>query len=145
MLAAGAMWLAAAAHAQTETAIQQYLTQQFKGCSLYGYQENFRGTMPGAGQPVVIASYTIESCGGGNNYGRTVGVFYAANGKVRQFKQPAVPISGPDIDDRDGVTVQGDRITVRWSDYAPDDPRCCPSLKRTSSYRLVDGAIVPAG
>jgi hypothetical protein len=100
--------------------------------------------VPGAGQPVVIASFTIEGCGGRNNYGRTVGVFYEANGIVRRFKPPAVPVGGPDVDDPNGVTVQGDRITVRWSDYAPDDPRCCPSLKRTTSYRLSNGTIVPA-
>ena len=72
-----------------------------------------------------------------------MGVFFAANGKVQQFKA-ASPIDGPDVDDRSGVTVQGELITVRSSAYAPDDPRCCPSLKRTASYRLVNGAIVPA-
>lgn len=132
------------AHAQSAAAIQKYLTAQSKGCSLYAYQENFRGALQGAGRPVVIAAYTLESCGGGNNYMRTVGVFYEADGKVQQFKPPASPIAGPDVDDREGVTVQGDRITVRSSAYAPSDPRCCPSLKKTTVYILVNGAIVLA-
>jgi hypothetical protein len=145
-LLAGTFWslpVATQAQTATATAIQQYLTEQFHGCSLYAYQENFRGPLPGADRPVAIASYTIKSCGGGNNYARTVGVFYAVNGKVQQFKA-ATPIDGPDVDDPSGVTVQGDRITVRSSAYAPDDPRCCPSLKRTASYRLMNGAIVLA-
>jgi hypothetical protein len=132
------------AHAQPAAAIQKYLAAQSKNCSLYSYQENFRGTLPGADRPVVIAAYTLESCGGGNDYMRTVGVFYEADGKVHQFNPPATPIAGPDVDDRDGVTVRGDRIVIRSSAYAPNDPRCCPSLKKTTAYKLVNAAIVPA-
>jgi hypothetical protein len=135
--------LPTATHAQTSAAIQKYLHQQARGCSLYAYQENFRGKLPGAEMPVTIATYTLESCSGGNDAVRTVGVFYEANGAVHQLKRPARPIDGPDVEDSAGVTIQGDRITIRFSDYAPTDPRCCPSLKRTRSYKLLNGAIVP--
>ena len=48
------------------------------------------------------------------------------------------PIAGPDIDDPTGVTVVGNVI-------APNDARCCPSLKPTMRYRVMNGGIVPAG
>lgn len=130
-------------YGQSSAAIQKYLGQQNKGCSLYAYQESFRGAITGVDQPVTIASYTLEGCGGGNDYARTVGVFYEAGGQIWQYKPPSPAISGPDVDDRGGVTVHGDQITVRYSDYGPSDPRCCPSLKRTARYRLSNGGIVP--
>ena len=130
-------------HGQSSATIQTYLSEANKNCSLYAYQENFRGRIPGADHPITIASYTVESCGGSNQAERTVGVFYEADGRVKQYKPPDPPIPGPDVDDRNGVTVRGTQITVRYSDYGPDDPRCCPSLKRTANYRLTNGGIVP--
>jgi hypothetical protein len=134
----------ASAEAQSAEAIQRFLAQQATGCSLYGYREYFHGTMPGADQPVTIASYTFEGCGGGNDYARTVGVFYEAGGQVRQMKRPSTAVDGPDVNDASGVVVQGNKITVRYSAYAPDDARCCPSLKKTARYKLANGAIIPA-
>ena len=55
----------------------------------------------------------------------------------------AAGIPGPDKGDRHGVTVRGDRMTVRYSDYAPQDPRCCPSLHKVATFRLVNRAIIP--
>jgi len=130
-------------YGQSSVAIQKHLAQQNKGCSLYAYQESFHGAIPGADQPVTIASYTLEGCGGGNDYARTVVVFYETGGQVRQYKPPSPGISGPDVDDRNGVVVSGDQITVRYSDYGPGDARCCPTLKRTARYRLTNGGIVP--
>jgi hypothetical protein len=144
VIAIGAFFVPlATTEAQSADAIQKFLAQQAKGCSLYGYREYFRGTMPGANQPIGIASYTIEGCNGGNGYARTIGVFYEAGGKIRQMKRPSAPIVGPDVDDPTGVTVQGDQITIQYSAYAPDDARCCPSLKKTAHYKLANDAIVP--
>jgi hypothetical protein len=113
-------------------------------CSIQGYEEFFRGAIPGFSQPVIIAAYTIEGCGGGNNWGRAVSVFYSAGGSVREFKQPSPGVRGPDIGDKHGVTVSGDRLTVRYSDYGPNDAHCCPSLHKTATFRLVNGAIIPS-
>lgn len=137
---AGTLVLMVGAHAQTPAAIQRYLADQHKGCSIYGYYEYFRGMAAGIPEPVTIASYTIELCGGGNNFARTVGVFYESNGKVRQFKSP--PINGPDLGDPSGVTVRGDQFTVRSLAYGPNDARCCPSIKQTATYRLMNGTVV---
>ena len=131
------------ARAQSADAIQKYLAAHAQGCSLYGYEEYFRGSIPGMSQPVAVAAYTVEGCGGGNNWGRFVSAFYLSNGGVREFKHSAAGIPGPDIGDRRGATVRGDRMTVRYSDYAPQDPRCRPSLHKVATFRLVNGAISP--
>jgi hypothetical protein len=134
----------AGARAQSAADIQRDLNRRSPGCSLYAYQEYFRGQIPGMKPPVTIAAYTLEGCGGGNNYARTVGAFYEAHGEVQQFTPPTPPVPGPDVGDRDAVTVRGNRITVRYKDYAANDPRCCPSLKRSARYILRHGAIVAA-
>lgn len=40
------------------------------------------------------------------------------------------------------MSIQGDEITVTGATYAPDDPRCCPSLETTTTYRLTGSALV---
>ena len=145
LLMVGALFLSggAGARAQSADAIQKYLAARAPECSIYGYEEYFRGSIPGMSQSVTVAAYTVEGCGGGNNWARFVSAFYSPDGSVREFGHSAAGIPGPDIGDRRGVTVRGDRMTVRYSDYAPQDPRCCPSLHKTAAYRLVNGAIVP--
>jgi LppP/LprE lipoprotein len=148
----GLKWLAiaaicavpAAAHAQSAEAIQKYLTAHARGCTLYGYREYYRGKIPGIDQTVAIAAYTLESCGGGNNYARTVDVFYGTDAAVRQMRQPMQGVPGPDADDPNGVTLVGDTMTVRYSDYAEADPRCCPSLKRSARFRITNAGVIPA-
>lgn len=129
-------------YGQSSAAIQNRLSQQNKECTLYAYKEHYRGTIPGADQPVTIAGYTLEGCNGGNNWGRTFGVFYEMGGKVREYKYPSEPMPGPDIDRR-SVTVRGDQITVRYSERGPNDAYCCPTLRRIAVYRLTNGAVVP--
>ena len=145
LLAVGVLFLSSfvGARAQSADAIQKYLAARAPECSIYGYEEYFRGSIPGMSQPVTVAAYTVEGCGGGNNWERFVSAFYLSNGGVREFKHSAAGIPGPDIGDRRGVTVRGDRMTVRYSDYAPQDPRCCPSLHKVATFRLVNGAIFP--
>lgn len=142
LVAAGLIAFVGGARGQSTTSIQRYLAEQNKDCSIYAYQEKFRGTVPGIAQPVTVAAYTLESCGGGNTYSRTVGVFYGSDSKVERFKAPQ--IEGPSVDDRNGVAVRGDRLIVRSLTYAPNDARCCPTVKRTMTYRLTDGVVVPA-
>src|SRR4051812_21567551 len=91
------------AYAQSAGSIQKYLAAQNQECSIYGYEEFFRGAIPGFSQPVTIAAYTVEGCGGGNNWGRTVSVFYSTGGSVREFKQPSPGVRGPDVGDKRGV------------------------------------------
>ncbi|HQN19641.1 MAG TPA: LppP/LprE family lipoprotein, partial [Syntrophobacteraceae bacterium] len=40
------------------------------------------------------------------------------------------------------MSIQGDEITVTGATYAPDDPRCCPSLETTATYRLTGSTLV---
>jgi len=40
------------------------------------------------------------------------------------------------------MSIQGNEITVTGATYAPDDPRCCPSLETTATYRLTGSTLV---
>lgn len=40
------------------------------------------------------------------------------------------------------MSIQGDEITATMARYAPDDPRCCPSLETTATYRLTGSTLV---
>ncbi len=137
-LALALLALATPAHAQTADAIQKHILAQNPRCSLFAYNEHHRGPVPGLPDPVVIAAYTIEGCVG-NDYRRTIGVFHLQNGRIATFRTP--PIDGPSPTEKGAFALQGDRIIIRSPAYAPDDPRCCPSLQRTATYRLTPGAV----
>jgi hypothetical protein len=137
--------VAAPAAAQSSTSIQAFLRQSAPSCQLVGYEENYRGIMAGAEGPVAVATYTLEGCGGGSNWSRTVDVFQdAGGGKVRHFKPPNPPIEGPDIGNRGGVVVSSDHFTVQALTLGPDDAHCCPTVRVIKSYRILNGAVVPA-
>ncbi len=42
------------------------------------------------------------------------------------------------------VRVRRGVIEVSGLDYAPGDPRCCPSLRRSARYVLRGDTIIPA-
>ena len=41
--------------------------------------------------------------------------------------------------------AQGTTITLKTKAYAKSDAACCPSVERTTSYRLADGKLVESG
>jgi hypothetical protein len=44
-----------------------------------------------------------------------------------------------------GVAAVDGGADITWTNYAEDDPNCCPSLRTTVTYRLVDGELVQTG
>ena len=103
-------------------------------CSIYGYEEYFRGSIPGMSQPVTVAAYTVEGCGGGNNWARFVSAFYLSDGGVREFGHSAAGIPGPDIGDRRGVTVRG-------RPYDRAIQRLCAARSAMLSQPAQDGCV----
>ena len=126
-------------YAQSVTAIEHYITKLHPECSLYAVDENFRGAIAGPAHPIVIMTYTLESCSGGNDAVRTFGVFYDKNGQVKEFERPRQKV----IDVRT-VTVVGSRLDVEILTDGPNDPRCCPTVTRHVTYFLRDGQIIQA-
>lgn len=138
-LASMALLAAAGAQAQSADAIRAHIAQANPGCDIYRPEETYRGPLPGAPGPVVVMVYTLEGCGGGNNWGRVFGVFAEQKGRIIEFRQPNPP--GFMVD---AANVTHGMIEVNGLAYGPRDPRCCPSQRRRERFRVADGAVVPA-
>ncbi len=130
---------ATGAQAQSASAIQAHITRSNPGCDIFRPEEAYRGPLPGAPVPVVVMVYTLEGCGGGNNWGRVFGVFGQQGGRIVEYRQ-----SSPPRFMVDGARVANGVIEVNGLGYGPSDPRCCPSQRLRARFRLADGAVVPA-
>jgi hypothetical protein len=100
--------------------------------------EAYRGAVVGAAGHVVVAVYTVEGCGGGNNWASLLGVFSEEAGRVVPYTLPDPPafvVERAEV--ADGV------IEVTGLDYAPDDGRCCPSLPVSARYRITGRTVSP--
>jgi len=98
--------------------------------------EAISGTLAGIEGPVVIAAYTLQSCGGGNDWGQQMVVLQAQQGVTRKL----AGIGGPSFE---ALKVVDGRLVAIASDYGPNDPRCCPTLKGPVTYALRGDALVP--
>jgi hypothetical protein len=136
---AAACLSAAPALAQTESAIRAQIAAANRGCDVNGPQIVHRGALPGAPGPVAVATYGLEGCGGGNNWSSTFGVFAEQGGRVVAYR-----VASPPRWPVDGVRVEGGMLVVSGLDYGPNDPRCCPSIRRQARYTLSGGSVVPA-
>lgn len=140
-LAAGlvlAAALPAAAGAQSLAAIRAHIAATNPGCDVSRLDEAHRGAVAGAAGHVVVAVYTVEGCGGGNNWASLLGVFSEEAGRVVQYALPDPP----------GFVVESARvdkgvIEVSGLDYAPNDGRCCPSLHVGARYRITGRTVSP--
>jgi hypothetical protein len=126
------------AAAQSQAALRAHIAATNRGCTVNGPQVVHRGPLPGAAEPVVVATYGLESCGGGNDWLSTFGVFAQQGGRF-----VSLPIRNPPRWVVDGVRVDGGVLVVRGLDYGPDDGRCCPSIRREARFRLSGGTVVP--
>lgn len=45
----------------------------------------------------------------------------------------------------EGVEAAGDQVVVTWSQYADDDPNCCPSQRAEVTYAFDGEALEPVG
>lgn len=106
------------------------------GCILHEDAiEAISGNLAGIEGPVVIAAYTLEGCGGGNNWGQQMVVLQAQQGVTRKL----AGIGGPSFE---ALKVVDGRLVAVASGYGPNDPRCCPTLKGPVTYVLRGDALV---
>lgn len=140
-LAAGlilATALPAAAGAQSLAAIRTHIAAANPGCDVVRLDEAYRGAVAGAAGHVVVVVYTVEGCGGGNNWASLLGVFSEEAGRIAPYSLPDPP----------AFVVQSAQVAkgvveVNGRDYAPNDGRCCPSLRVTARYRIIGRTVSP--
>jgi hypothetical protein len=129
---------AAPAWAQDDAALERFLTDvAHRGCTLGDFTAVHRGALAGIDGPVVVATYGIEACGGGNNSAQLLGVFRRAGGTIDLIRPP-----WPEPVSIDTARVEGGRVIAEGMRWARDDPRCCPSQPVTLAFRLRDGVLV---
>jgi hypothetical protein len=129
--------MSGAAAAQAPQAIEAFIKRANAGCDLQKYREVYRGRLAGSSEPITVATFSVEGCGGGNNWSSEFGIFSENSGIVREWQQTPTP-EGQVSD----IAVRNGRLIVRSLDYKPDDPHCCPSMRRQSVYTLRNGRAV---
>lgn len=130
-----------------EPGLQQHLEREVgrDGCSLMGFEKVHDGPLGADARRAIVARYTLEGCGGGNNWSATFGVFLVEGGRLREVPLPADPRSQRALPQVvEGVRVQGARILVEGMNYGAEDARCCPSVPRRTALALQEGRLVIA-
>jgi hypothetical protein len=142
-LVAGLLLAAAAlpgpAQAQNLVAIRAHIAAGHPGCDIARLDEAYRGALAGAAGHVVVAVYTVEGCGGGNNWVSRFGVFSEEVGRVVEYTLADAPNFVVDH-----AEVAKGLIDVSGLAYAPDDGRCCPSIRSAARYRIEGRRVTPA-
>ena len=122
-----------AVHAVPENnTIVTTMTKEAKkgGClATKGSEKFIKGSTPELGE-VVVASMNFEGCGGGNNWGTTVQVFYNG-GNTNSIVLPNV----------ERMTVREGKLVIDSLELGDDDPRCCPSQKTRTLYKISKGKL----
>jgi hypothetical protein len=98
----------------------------------------------GAGLIALVALYTIEGIGGGNNYTQFLVAFLNdARGGIRPTKP--VEAGGKLYRAVELDTVDARSVSLKTTGYAEKDPACCPTIHSATSYRLAGGSLIEAG
>lgn len=129
---------ASPAPAQSLDAITRHLAEMHRGCDIYNPRVSYHGALAGAPAPVVIVAYTYEGCVG-NDWATAFGVFFEEDGRLASYRIASAP---PWVVER--IRVRRGVIEVTGLDYAPGDPRCCPTQRRSARYVLRGDTIIPA-
>lgn len=130
--------LAGPAAAQDQAALERHVTEvAYRGCTLSILRVVHRGPLPGTEGPVVVATYDIEGCAGGNNSAQRLGVFRDTGGSIDLIRPPL-----PEPVSVDTARVEGGRIIIEGQRWSREDARCCPSIPVTLAFRLRDGVLV---
>lgn len=138
-LALASVILPEAGQAQSLAAIRSHLAAENPGCDVARLDESFRGALPGAAGHIVVAVYTVEGCGGGNNWASQLGVFAEESGRVVEYAQPVPPTFVVE-----NARVNNAVIEVNGMGYASTDGRCCPSIRSSTRLRVEGRRVVAA-
>jgi hypothetical protein len=113
-------------------------TRDVRDCAETNRSKPAQGDLDGDGISEAAIYYNVIGCGGGTHTESEVAVFrHGPAGWVH-----AAGLAMPEDVTVDSVAIRGGRLLVATLAYGANDPRCCPSLKRTLKYRLADGRLV---
>lgn len=85
----------------------------------------------------VAVLFTIE--GPGNGYAQYLAVFLRTGGKLVPLDHATV--GGKFYRAAKLIAIQDGVINLATTGYAPNDPTCCPTIKGTTQYQLVDNKL----
>lgn len=135
----GAALAAGPAGAQTEAVLERHLRHEFATCTLGDLRVEHRGALDGLRGTVVVATYLLEACAGGNNSSSRFGVFALRGGRIRHWHpRLASPLSV------ERVRVARGRMLVEGLRWGPGDAQCCPSVPVTAAFVPRGNSLVPA-
>jgi hypothetical protein len=98
-----------------------------------------RGDVNNDGKEDLVALYTLESFGGGNNYVQYLAVFLG-NGKTFRYANHQ-SIGGKNNRSIELISIRKQTINFETLKYLPKDASCCPSKKGKARFVLKNGRL----
>ena len=131
------------AAAQTTAELRRYAQSETRRgrCELTHFQVIHQGTLLQEPRFVSVIWVGTEGCGGSNSSESSVQVLVNQAGRLRPLPF-ALGANHPG--QVTGVRMQDSNIIVEGMSLSPDDPRCCPTLKRAQTYVVMDGRVSPS-
>ena len=127
---------------QDSTPIDSYIARQARQERGEEYREARKvvvGDVNGDGVPDLVVLYTIEGQRGTNNHVQYLAVFVRRESGLVALTHTEVAgksSRGVELD-----SVEGNAIRLNTLSYGPNDPSCCPGVKGTTRYVLVEGTL----
>jgi len=131
--------LAAAGQRDDDAVISKFIASQESyenGHEAKDYRTVLRGDLNHDGVPDAAVLYTLEGANGTNNYVRHLAVFLRTNGTLVPTAHAVV--GGKNYRAIVMKAIQDNAILCDTTDYASNDPTCCPTIKGSTRY-LLDG------
>jgi len=133
---------AATAAGDDAAAIDRFIATQARrehGAEYRDARQIVVGKLSGVASPQTVVLYTIESQGGSNDHAQYLAVFVSRSGAL-------LPVARIDAGGKSRRSVELKSITdgaimLATVGYAADDASCCPSVKGTTRYVLVNGML----
>jgi hypothetical protein len=102
-----------------------------RGCDVsleyYGHISE-RGSQAGSSPRAAVLVYSVASCGGGNSWAEEISVQQVLGNKLESMSG----LAESSFAGTESVSFAGDNVTFELDTYSDDDPRCCPSIRRTA-------------
>ncbi len=93
----------------------------------------------GDGVPDVVALFTVEGFGGGNNYSFYLSVLRNNKGVLAEVDTVKAGGKGERELNFDTVRLKQGTLELDTKEYAPDDPMCCPSRAGIARFAIAGG------
>ncbi len=134
--------LLCSAQADDTAVIDKFIAAQAKkekGEEPEGVRKTITGDVNHDGVADTVVLYTIEGQNGSNNYIQYLAVFLRVKGKLTYATHQAV--GGKNHREVDLGLITDGVINLELTDYAKNDPSCCPTLKRSGKYIFSAGVL----